>query len=150
MLVRNALTKPFNHHVSIRVHPQQIQRSLNTSSFWQWTTQSRPYWTKDKKEGAVAVVVFGITGSASAFLVRPTVEKVFGIQGSLIDGPNSYRVMSLLCISPVYALLLGTLGTLAGRHNFFVGMAVKIMGRFLPKGALNRFLCNPAKLKMKQ
>lgn len=97
----------------------------------------------------IAVLVFGITGSASAFLVRPAVSNIFGIEGSIVDGPNSYRIMSLLCISPVYALLLGTLGTIAGRHNFFAGMAVKIMGRFVPKGALNKLVCNPAKLKLK-
>ncbi len=98
----------------------------------------------------VAAIVFGVAGSTSAWLVRPTVEKVFGIEGSLIDGPNSYRLVSLLCLSPVYAVILGTFGTLAGRHNFFAGMAFKIIGRFLPKGSLTRVMCTPAKLKLKE
>lgn len=127
---------------------QVLRRKLNTQSFWQWTTQDRPLWTKDKKEGLIAVVIFGITGSASAFFVRPAVETVFGIQGSLIEGPNSYRVISLLCLSPIYGLLLGTLGTLAGRHKFFAAMSLKVVGRFMPKKLVHRMMCSPARNKV--
>jgi hypothetical protein len=116
--------------------------------FWEWTTQDRPLWLKDKKEGIITCVVFGITGTSSAFFVRPTVEKVFGIKGSLIEGPNSYRVVSLLCISPIYAVLLGVLGTLAGRHTFFAKMSFKILNRFLPKAVLSKAVCQPGRLKM--
>jgi uncharacterized membrane protein YeaQ/YmgE (transglycosylase-associated protein family) len=123
------------------------QRSFSSQEFWQWTTKPRPNWLKDWKEGIITCIIFGITGSASAFLVRPTVEKVFGVQGSLIEGPNSYRVLSILCISPVYAILLGITGTLAGRHLFFTKMSMKILNRFLPKSLLNRTLCSPAKSK---
>lgn len=117
-------------------------------SFWQWTTQPRPSWLKDPKEAVIACIVFGVTGSSSAYLARPTVENLFGIKGSLVDGPNSYRVLSLLCISPVYAVLLGFLGTLAGRHIFFAGMSVKILSRFLPRSVLNKVICAPAKAKI--
>lgn len=123
------------------------QRKFSTQKFWEWTGQSRPHWLKDRKEGIIACVIFGITGSASALLVRPTVEKVLGIKGSLIEGPNSYRIASILCISPVYAIMLGVIGTAAGRHSFFAKMSMKIMGRFLPKNALSKVLCAPAKAK---
>jgi hypothetical protein len=131
------------------VTKRQQQRCMVTSSaFWQWTTQARPAWKSDKKEGLVAILVFGITGTTSAFLVRPTVEKVFGLKGSLLEGPNSYRVVSLLCLSPVYAVLLGIIGTLAGRHVFFAAQGAKIFGRFLPKSMSSKLLCSPAKRKL--
>lgn len=123
-------------------------RTLHSQQFWQWTTKDRPFWTKDAKECVLACTVFAITGSTSMLLVRPTVEKVFGIQGSLLEGPNSYRVISILCVSPIYAMLLGVLGTLAGRHVFFSRMAVKILGRFMPKSLSHKLLCKPAQVKL--
>ena len=48
------------------------------------------------------------------------------------DGPWSYRVLSVVLVSPIYASFLVTFGTLAGRHIFFAAMARKIFGRFLP------------------
>jgi hypothetical protein len=134
---------------SIRpIQARNIQSSpQTTSAFWRWTTQSRPHWMKDPKEGIIACIIFGITGTTSAFALRPFISNVFGIEGSLKDGPNSYRLMSLLCISPVYAVMLGVLGTVSGRHQFFAKMSFKILGRFFPKTVLHKALCRPAKIK---
>jgi hypothetical protein len=86
--------------------------------------------------------VFGLTGSASVALIRPATEKIFGLKGSLLEGPNSYRVTWALIFSPLYAITLGVLGTLAGRHLFFAKMAKKIILRFVPFAAVrNRFIC---------
>ena len=106
--------------------------------FWAWTLQQRPSWKEDKLEAAVAFTVFGVTGSTSVACVRPALKHVTGIEGSLREGPNSYRVTSILAVSPIYATLLVTFGTLAGRHRFFAGMAQKIFGRFLPSFFMNR------------
>ncbi|CAM9264386.1 unnamed protein product, partial [Ectocarpus fasciculatus] len=106
--------------------------------FWKWTTQERPSWKHDHTEKAVAFVVFGITGTASVTMVRPLMRDVLGIEGSMIEGPWTYRISSLILVSPVYALMLMTLGTLAGRHRFFAGMSYKILGRFFPKALLSR------------
>jgi hypothetical protein len=54
------------------------------------------------------------------------------------EGPWSYRLTSLLLVSPVYATMLVTYGTLAGRHRFFAAMAYKIFGRFLPQSLMQR------------
>jgi hypothetical protein len=86
--------------------------------FWRWTTQNRPHWRESKLEAAVIFCVFGATGSSSVYFVRPLLSKV-GINGTMMDGPNSYRVLSILLVSPVYACILLTLGTLSGRHTFF-------------------------------
>ena len=110
----------------------------SSGGFWAWTTQHRPSWKESPLEAAVAFTVFGITGSSSVAVVRPTLKSVLGIEGSLREGPNSYRVMSVLAVSPIYATMLVTFGTLAGRHRFFASMANKIFGRFLPEFALKR------------
>ena len=47
------------------------------------------------------------------------------ITGSMRDGPWSYRVLSVVLVSPIYASFLVTFGTLAGRHIFFASMARK-------------------------
>ena len=119
--------------------------SLNT--FWQWTTKSRPPWKENYKEAAVAVVVFGITGSLSMVAVRPCLKSVFGLEGSFTEGPNSYRIASLVIVSPFYAAILLAIGTLSGRHNYFAKMSFKILGRFFPKSLLHEVACTPAKVK---
>ena len=113
-----------------------------SSSFWAWTTQTRPSWRESKIEAAVIFCVFGMTGSTSVAVVRPCLKNFLGIDGSMIDGPNSYRVLSILAVSPIYAGFLLTFGTVAGRHTYFAAMALKIFGRFMPK-SVSRHLKPP-------
>ena len=61
------------------------------SRFWNWTTQARPSWKENKLEAAVVFCVFGVTGSTSVGLVRPALKYTIGLEGSFIEGPNSYR-----------------------------------------------------------
>jgi hypothetical protein len=119
-----------------------------SSRFWKWTTEQRPDWKLDNKEKAVAFVVFGVTGTTSVTLIRPLLTDLLGIQGSMIDGPWSYRIGSLLLVSNMYAITLFTLGTLAGRHAFFGKMSFKILGRFFPKKFLEKVVCEPARVKI--
>ena len=116
--------------------------------FWSWTTTPRPHWRENPTEACVAIAVFGVTGSTSVAFVRPALKATTGIEGTLKDGPWSYRIMSVAAVSPIYASLLVSFGTLAGRHLFFAAMAYKIFGRFLPRSALQRIgaafrLCVP-------
>lgn len=83
-------------------------------------------------EAAVICTVFGITGTTSVAVVRPVLKQTTGIEGSMKDGPWSYRIASLVAVSPVYATILVAVGTAAGRHRFFAAMARKIVGRFVP------------------
>lgn len=92
----------------------------NYQKFWKWTTQTRPSWKESKKEAAVLFVVFGVTGSASVALVRPALKDLIGLEGSFVDGPNSYRVLSILLVSPMYAVVLFTLVSLSS------GMVIKL------------------------
>lgn len=114
--------------------------------FWDWTTQSRPTWRESIKEAAVLFTVFGVTGTSSVVIIRPVLKKVLGLEGSLMEGPNSYRIASILCVSPFYGLFLFLIGTAAGRHNFFARSSFKIIGRFVPSSLLHKTLCAPARL----
>jgi len=113
------------------------------SQFWKWTLQQRPSWRESPVEAAVVFTVFGITGSTSVAVVRPALKSTIGLEGSMIDGPWSYRVLSLVLVSPFYATFLVTFGTLAGRHLFFATMARKIFGRFLPSSLGKNVGCGP-------
>ena len=113
------------------------------SRFWSWTTKQRPSWKESKLEAAVLFTVFGVTGSSSVYFVRPALEKL-GIKGSMREGPNSYRVISVLSVTPIYATILLTLGTLSGRHAFFANQWKKTIGRFVPKRAIDKMVCTPA------
>jgi hypothetical protein len=99
---------------------------------------------ESKLEAAVVFCVFGVTGSTSVALVRPSLKNVFGLEGNMRDGPWSYRIISIVAVSPIYACCLMTFGTLAGRHNFFAYMSHKIFGRFVPKSISSRIGCPPA------
>jgi len=79
-------------------------------------------------------------------LVRPTIKSM-GLDGTMRDGPWSYRIGSLVMISPVYACILITLGTLSGRHLYFANMGRKILGRFVPRGMRERIVCPPGASK---
>jgi hypothetical protein len=129
-----------------------ISRRFSSSTnnpFWKWTANpDRPYWLKDYKEFAIAFCVFGVTGSTSAMLIKPAIENVLGIRGSIMEGPNSYRVTCLLIFSPMYALTLMLMGTIAGRHVFFSKMGKKILCRFIPfKSVRNKVTCPYTEVK---
>eukprot|EP00392_Amoebophrya_sp_AT5.2_P013566 g13695.t1 len=114
--------------------------------FWEWTTKpevDRKRWSAEWWADAVLkCTVFAITGTSSVTLVRPALAKV-GIVGSLKDGPWSYRFLSLILVSPIYTLILLTVGTLAGRHTFFAKVAQRMWRRFLPAKWVEKLLCSP-------
>jgi len=95
----------------------------------------------------VVFCVFGVTGSTSVAVVRPFLKKTIGLEGSMREGPWSYRILSLILVSPIYATFLVSFGTIAGRHNFFAYMARSIFGRFLPASLARRVGCGPAQMK---
>lgn len=137
------------------LHRTMCQKASQTPSpllkqFWAWTTQPRPSWRESKTEALIAMFIFGITGSSSVMLVRPALSHVFGLEGSMIQGPWSYRIESILMVSPIYACMLMVLGTAAGRHNAFAGMAMKILNRFMPSSLSKKLTCPPGRLKFPQ
>jgi hypothetical protein len=134
-------TRPFCH--SFCSVPSNNNPSL-FQKFWKWTTQTRPSWKENKTEAAVLFCVFGVTGSSSVAFVRPALKNI-GIDGTMMDGPWSYRIASVFIISPIYACILVTIGTLSGRHVFFANMGRKIVSRFMPKSAASKIGCPSSK-----
>jgi hypothetical protein len=58
------------------------------------------------------------------------VTEILGLKGSLKDGPWSYRICSIVIMTPLYATLLVVVGTIFGRHFYFRHFAVKMFSRF--------------------
>jgi hypothetical protein len=48
----------------------------------------------------IKMLVFAVTGSSTAYLVRPLVSQHLGLNGSFKDGPWSYRIVSLIVMMP--------------------------------------------------
>lgn len=62
--------------------------------------------------------------------VRPAVSHGLGLQGTLKDGPWSYRICSIVIMTPIYSTLLVLVGTVFGRHHYFRHFSVKMFSRF--------------------
>mmetsp|Transcript_151 Transcript_151/g.367 ORF Transcript_151/g.367 Transcript_151/m.367 type:complete len:141 (-) Transcript_151:359-781(-) len=62
--------------------------------------------------------------------VRPAVSKGLGLKGSFKEGPWSFRICSLVVMTPIYATLLVCVGTVFGRHHYFRHFSVKMWSRF--------------------
>ena len=110
----------------------------SAQSFWQyWTSEPLSHtrfsalWWRDT---VVILVVFSITGSLSLLVVKPLLSSLLGVSGSMRDGPNSYRLLSVLLVPPAYSVMLVTIGTLVGQHHYFRKVALRMWGRMLPKG----------------
>ena len=72
------------------------------------------------------------------FLVRPAISKGLKLEGSMKEGPWSYRVATFVVMFPVYPFLLLTFGTIFNRHIYFRHFAVKMLSRFgIPKGRID-------------
>jgi hypothetical protein len=103
-------------------------------SFWKWYTGPKHMperWTLPwYREMVLICTVFAITGSSTMVLVRPAVSKGLGLKGSLKDGPWSYRICSIVVMTPIYATLLVVVGTIFGRHQYFRHFSVKMWSRF--------------------
>jgi len=127
-----------------RQHPCMSNRYFTSNN--NSTTNSKPKswwerWTAPREmpprntprwygEMILICTVFAITGTSTMVLVRPAVSNVLQLKGSLKDGPWSYRICSLVIMTPLYATLLVAIGTIFGRHAYFRHFAVKIFSRF--------------------
>eukprot|EP00043_Microstomoeca_roanoka_P029411 m.21784 g.21784 ORF g.21784 m.21784 type:complete len:222 (-) comp9182_c0_seq1:200-865(-) len=89
------------------------------SSQWWWV------WT-------IRFIVFGITGSSSVKFVTPLLDTFFGIKGSWLEGPWSFRLASFVFVTPIYTVILLMVGTIFGQHYYFRHVALKLWSRLLP------------------
>lgn len=106
-------------------------KGLSFSQRWMAPKEIPPKGTlKWYGEMALICTVFAITGTSTMILVRPAVSNVLGLKGSMKEGPWSYRICSLIIMTPLYSALLVCVGTVFGRHHYFRHFAVKMFSRF--------------------
>lgn len=101
------------------------------------------------QEKLFVCLVFAVTGSSAAFLVRqalghcrtqPALQSALGIDenSGFINGPGTYRALYFFIMWPAYSALLVFYGTLFGRREFFSQFVIKMWSRFLPRGAVDK------------
>jgi len=117
-------TNPLSQQQSPPILKTSLQRFLEPKIM---PPRNTPKWYA---EMALVCTVFAITGSSTMFLVRPAVSTGLGLRGSMKDGPWSYRICSIVIMTPMYATLLVIVGTLFGRHAYFRHFSVKMFSRF--------------------
>ncbi|KAJ9057410.1 hypothetical protein DSO57_1038047 [Entomophthora muscae] len=134
----SALTRP------VTIRQASVRASRPASSLVK--PAAKPSFTDHKKFSAmwwkdVAIVgtVFSITGSCSMALVRPAINGL-GIEGSMKEGPWTYRAAHLTVSPPAWCAMLVTIGTCFGKRQYFSGIANKVMSRYSLLGKV------PAKL----
>eukprot|EP01112_Ceratiomyxa_fruticulosa_P023279 TRINITY_DN882_c0_g1_i1.p1 TRINITY_DN882_c0_g1~~TRINITY_DN882_c0_g1_i1.p1 ORF type:complete len:222 (-),score=37.30 TRINITY_DN882_c0_g1_i1:129-794(-) len=86
-------------------------------------------WWWDK---VVICTVFAVTGSSTTLFVRPVLENLLNVHGSLVQGPWDYRIAYIFVITPIYSVLLVLFGTLFARHDFFKKFAIRMWVRMIP------------------
>ncbi len=80
----------------------------------------------------VIFLAFGVTGGLTVLVSRFLLNGLLGLDGSLLSGPWSYRLIYLALIPPVYSATLLAVGTLMGKRAFFQKRVVRLWGWALP------------------
>lgn len=73
----------------------------------------------------VILIVFAITGSAAALLAKPILAFL-----GIVKTENSiflYCFLYLIIITPIYQILLLSIGTLFGQFAFFIKFEIKML-----------------------
>ncbi|KAF9356043.1 hypothetical protein BGX26_005806 [Mortierella sp. AD094] len=91
------------------------------------------------KEWTIIMGVFAVTGSSTVMVVKPVLKDVFKLDGSMKEGPWSFRIAYLGTTLPLYSCILLTVATIAGRRPYFKKVVLRMWGRFLPKKITQRF-----------
>lgn len=122
--------------IDISNKSDELESDPIPTTWWgRWTHES-PMPTRGSFdwyiEMAILFTVFGVTGSTSMYVVKPLVTQLIGVEGTMMDGPWSYRIACIGLLMPAYSIMLVTFGTLAGRHHFFRRQALKMWGRIIP------------------
>lgn len=135
-ITRNLTNKSSNNPIkkeNVGIESSSIHSSSNGTFLQRWLAHKEipPRGTlKWYGEMVLICTVFAITGTSTMVIVRPAVSNVLGLEGSLKDGPWSYRICSLVIMTPLYSAMLVVVGTVFGRHTYFRHFAVKMFSRF--------------------
>jgi len=128
------MSRPLARQLSTKI--EHIEAVSGLQAWWsRWTAprpplpRFSPAWWADN---ALIFTVFGVTGSSAVVVSRPVLQLV-GVQGTWRDGPWSYRLAYIATMTPLYTVMLLTIGTLAGRHAFFKHVVQRMWGRLIPR-----------------
>lgn len=77
------------------------------------------------------LIVFSITGSASAWISKPVV-KWMGLNDEMMPA-WLFMILRLVLIFPIYNVILIIIATIFGQFRFFWAFEKKMFSRFLPK-----------------
>jgi|SRR5690606_41862835 len=77
------------------------------------------------------LIVFSITGSASAWVSKPFVE-MLGLNDEMMP-KWLFTILRLIIIFPIYNVILIMVGTIFGQFKFFWAFEKKMFSRFVPK-----------------
>ncbi|GES94510.1 4-hydroxyphenylpyruvate dioxygenase-like protein [Rhizophagus clarus] len=122
-----------NSSSSLRQYATAAHDNKEEMKRWSWA-----WW----KEWTIIIAVFGITGSTTVRIVRPIVTNVFGVEGSFLEGPWSYRLTYLSITLPLYSIILLGVGTIFRRYNYFKKIVFRMWGRFIPSRLINNISNN--------
>ena len=126
----HAMLRRWNSNNAKDSTSKQQQSTTFLERFLAPKTMPPRYTPKWYAEMMLICTVFGITGSTTMVVVRPAVTDVLKLEGNMRDGPWSYRICSLVIMTPIYATLLVCVGTVFGRHAYFRHFSVKMWSRF--------------------
>ena len=114
--IRRTLTDKSSHdsiktQVSSNLSSSQVSKNETFLQRWLAHKDIPPRGTlKWYGEMVLICTVFAITGTSTMVIVRPAVSNVLGLEGSLKDGPWSYRICSLVIMTPLYSAMLVVVG----------------------------------------
>lgn len=77
------------------------------------------------------LIVFSITGSASAWVSKPFVEWL-GLNDEMMPG-WLFTIVRLILIFPIYNVILILVGTVFGQFRFFWAFEKKMFSKIVPK-----------------
>lgn len=135
-----------------KLSPKRLASEEATSSASTANAGPKPGSLRGLPRGEFAYIctIFAITGSSSAYFVRPALKFLLtsttignsvavhmGIpdpeNASLFGGPWPFRLLYFAFMMPMYSILLFSFGTIFGRGVFFRHFLVKMWSRMLPK-----------------
>jgi hypothetical protein len=99
--------------------PAASVRSLKAADWLHWS---------------IILLVFSITGTLSVVFSRFLLHSVLNLEGGLLSGLWSYRIVYLVLVPPFYSVTLVTVGTLFGKHVYFRRRVLRMWGLLLPSG----------------
>ena len=123
-----------------------IQKHHMTATPREPTVVGRTHTRIDWLHYAIVIAVFSITGSLSALFSRFLLNFVLGLDGGVLSGPWSYRIVYLLLIPPFHSLSLVAVGSIFGKHSYFKRRVLRMWALLLPIALFHRGVCAGRKL----